>query len=184
MQKCKAITKSGRPCSQPAIGEDGCCLYHSNDPKIVEIRREAPVKGARVRAQLAKIETLPNLRTPREILKRCEELYQHLLAMRITPQAAAAACKLLEQARETYELILVEHRIKQALKALEGQEYLPASYDDDEDEDVPEVEGGEYGQPETEDSIEPTGATSLLATESSEDPADRTEADHAAESPG
>jgi hypothetical protein len=134
MEKCKALTKAGHPCSQPAIGEDGCCLYHSSDPKIVEIRREAPIRGGKVRAQLAKLETLPNLATPREILKRCEELYHHLLALHVTPKMVEAACKLLAEARETYELILIEHRIKEALKALEAQPYLPATYDHEQPE--------------------------------------------------
>jgi hypothetical protein len=167
MQKCSAVTRAGRPCSQKAIGEDGLCFFHTQDPRLVAIRKEAPVKGARVRAQLAKIETLPNLRTPKEILKRCEELYQHLLAMRISHQSVIAACKLLEQARETYELILVEQRIKQALKALGEPEYLPASYDD---HDV--IEGGDYAKPETEDSTEPARTTSLHTSESPEDTAD------------
>jgi hypothetical protein len=137
MQKCKALTKAGHPCSQPAIGEDGCCLYHSADPKIVEIRREATAKGGRVQAQLRRIEALPNLATPREILKRCEELYHHLLALHVTPKQVEAACKLLAEARETYELILIEHRMKEALKALEARQYLPATYDNEQ----PEVEG-------------------------------------------
>lgn len=124
MEKCIATTKTGVPCTQRALGADGKCLYHSEDPAIVQIRQEARSLGGRKVIAERKLRVLPSLRSPRELIKRLEELYAALLEGRASPKQIIAATKLLAEAREAYQLIVIEERLNAALQKLDGEQYL------------------------------------------------------------
>ena len=126
MTTCTAVTKSGEPCSQPALGSDGLCFFHSSDPAVVEQRVNARRLGGRSAAIAKRAHVLPSLAGPREMLKRLEELFNALINGQASPKQVTAATRLIAEARETYTLLVLEHRIKAVLEQLQTPPYISA----------------------------------------------------------
>jgi len=124
--RCKAITKSGKPC--PAFAtKGGQCYFHTYPNKAAELgriggRSKRPAAGENA-------DPLPTLDTALAVRKTVDRLITDVYAGKLEPRVAAVLVpllKLLLSAIETTEIAKNMERRLAKVEKLEAEDYLEA----------------------------------------------------------
>ena len=125
--RCKATTKSGKPC-RAAATEGGLCYFHANPNKASELGRIGGRSNRHVAAG-ENADPLPTLDTPRAVRETVARLIAEVLAGRIHPRIAAGLAPLLNLQMQAIEKTDLDERLArtEALLAANNQEDDPST---------------------------------------------------------
>lgn len=107
--RCKAKTKSGKPC-QAAATAGGLCFFHANPNKASELGRIGGRSNRRVAAGET-VAPLPILDTALAVRETVARLIEDLYAGRIHPRIAAGLAPLLNLQLRAIETTDLERRL-------------------------------------------------------------------------
>jgi hypothetical protein len=123
--RCKAITKSGKPC-QAAATAGGLCFFHANPNKASELGRIGGRSNRRAAGENA--DPLPTVDSALALRDTVARLIADVHAGKLNPRVAAGLAPLLNLQLRAIEITEItnnlERRIAKAEKLLEAQDRL------------------------------------------------------------
>jgi hypothetical protein len=115
--RCKAKTKSGKPC-QAAATAGGLCFFHANPDKASELGRIGGRSNRHVSGESADpLPTLDNAIAVRETVAR---LIADVYAGKLNPRVAAGLAPLLSLQLRAIEITEITNKMERRLAALEN----------------------------------------------------------------
>ncbi len=117
--RCKATTKSGKPC-QAAATAGGLCFFHANPDKASELGRKGGRGNRHVNGETA--DPLPTLDTALAVRDMVNRLVTDVYAGRTNPRIAAGLAPLLNLQLRAIETTDVQRRLTQLEKAKEARD--------------------------------------------------------------
>jgi hypothetical protein len=117
--RCKAKTKSGKPCGAAAT-EGGLCFFHGNPAKASELGRIGGRGNRHVAAENA--DPLPRLDTALAVRDTVGRLIADVYGGKINPRIAAGLAPLLNLQMRAIETTDLERRLVELEKAMAAKD--------------------------------------------------------------
>ena len=115
--RCKAKTKSGKPC-QAAATAGGLCFFHANPDKASELGRIVGRSNRRAAGENA--DPLPTLDSALAVRETVARLIADVYAGKLNPRVAAGLAPLLNLQLRAIEITEITNKMERRLAALEN----------------------------------------------------------------